>query len=80
MSSILHGLDGVLCQMDDVLVFGRDKEEHDKRLLAALEKIKTSGVTLNRQKCEFGKASLKFLGHLINQQGIQADPDKTAAI
>ena len=37
MSTILGGLDGVLCQMDDVLVFGRDKSEHDTRLTATLE-------------------------------------------
>ena len=29
MSAIFSGLDGVVCQMDDVLVFGRDQTEHD---------------------------------------------------
>ena len=53
MNSILHGLEGVLCLIDDVLVFGRDREEHDQRLLAALEKIKAAGATLNPEKCEF---------------------------
>ena len=37
-------------------------------------------MTRNPAKCEFGKSSLKFLGHLIDQTGIRADPDKTAAI
>ena len=54
MNAILHGLDGVLCLMDDVLVFGRDQEEHNQRLLAALKKIEAAGATLNAQKCEFG--------------------------
>lgn len=73
-------LPGVLCLMDDVLVFGQDQEEHDARLLEVLQRIKSTGVTLNPAKCEFGKTSLKFLGHLIDQTGIRADPDKTAAI
>ena len=80
MSQILSGLDGVVCQMDDVLVYGRDRAEHDARVTAVLERIKSAGATLNPDKCEFGKTCLKFLGHMIDQSGIQADPDKTAAI
>ena len=80
MSSILHGLQGVLCHMDDVLVFGRDQQEHDERLIAALQRIQAAGATLNPEKCEFSKTGLKFLGHCIDQDGIRADPEKTAAI
>ena len=80
MSQILEGLDGVLCQMDDVLLFGKNKEEHDVRLRAALEKLEAAGVTLNEEKCEFEKSRLLFLGHIINEQGIHADPNKTASI
>ena len=32
MSELLSGLEGVLCQMDDILVFGKDQSEHDTRL------------------------------------------------
>lgn len=32
ISTILKGIDGVVCQMDNVLVFGKTKEEHDARL------------------------------------------------
>ena len=80
MSQILAGLKGVLCQMDDVLVFGSDKAEHDIRLTAALDRIRNRGVTLNREKCEFEKNKLLFLGHVVDHQGIQADPEKTSAI
>ena len=80
MSQILAPLDGVLCMMDDVLDYGKTTAEHDKRLLAVMEKISAAGVTLNPKKCEFSQRQLKFLGHIVNEQGIQADPDKTAAI
>ena len=66
--------------MDDVLVFGKDKEEHDVRLSSALNKIQDAGVTLNKEKCEFSKTELIFLGHFIHQHGIQPDPRKTSAI
>ena len=80
MSAVLSGLDGVLCQMDDVLVFGKDRAQHDGRVTAALQRIESAGVTLNPEKCELGKTSLKFLGHLINESGIRADPAKTSSI
>ena len=80
MSKILAGIPGVLCHMDDVLVFGKDTQEHDTRLEQAFQQIQAAGATLNQEKCQFRKSSLKFLGHLINETGIQPDPDKTSAI
>ena len=66
MSAILEGLPGVLCHLDDVLVFGKDCQDHDAHLQAVLEQIRSAGITLNRQKCEFGKTTLTLLGHVIN--------------
>ena len=80
MSHILVGLQGVLCLMDDVLIHGKDQQEHDTRLMAALKRIQDAGVTLNYKKCEFNKTNLIFLGHKIDGNGIKADPGKTAAI
>ena len=80
MDQILEGRDGVLCQMDDVLVFGSNQQEHDLRLHAVLKAIKAAGVTLNSEKCSFSVDKLKFLGHVISREGVSADPDKTKAI
>ena len=62
--------------MDDVLVFGQDQEEHDKRFEGVLHRIQS----LNPSKCEFSKNQIKFLGHIVNQNGVQADPAKTLAV
>ena len=80
MNSILAGLEGVVCLMDDVLMFGKDKEEHNVRLTTVLQRIQEEGVTLNPEKCEFNKNQLVFLGHLIDHRGVQPDPQKTTAI
>ena len=77
MSSVLSGLLGVVCLMDDVLVFGKNQIEHDENLHTVLKRLSSAGVTY---KCEFSKPELKFLGHIVNEHGIQADPDKTKAI
>ena len=77
---MLRELQGVLCLMDDVLVYGQDQEEHDKRLEAVLQRIPSAGVTLNSDKCEFSKDQLKFLGHIIDKDGVRADPAKVQAV
>ena len=79
MRRILNGLEGVVCLIDDTLVFGHTNDEHDRRL-TVLTRLETAGVTLNKDKCSFGQESLKFLGHVIDKEGIRPDPDKTAAI
>ena len=60
-------------------MFGKD-EEHKMRLTAAMKRIEAAGVTLNIDKCEFAKRRLKFLGHIIDQTGIQPDPEKISAV
>lgn len=80
MSRILEGLEGVVVLMDNVLVFGSTKEEHDIRLNAVLTQLEDVGAPLNRVKCEIFRPTVKFLGHMLDKQGIRADPDKTSAI
>lgn len=58
MSQILSGLDGVVILMDDVLVFGRNQDEHNARLEAVLQRIKAAGATLNREKSNPNLSSL----------------------
>ena len=80
MTELLTGLDGVVCMLDDVLIYGKSQEEHDQHLERALERIGNSGVTLNLDKCQFSKTSVRFLGQVIDAQGIRPDPDKLEAI
>ena len=80
MNRILEGLEGVVVLMDDVLVFGSTKEQHDTRLMTVLKRLEEVGATLNRGKCEIFRPTVKFLGHILDKQGIRADPEKTSAI
>ena len=76
MSDILAGFTGVLCMIDDTLIYGRTQEEHNAHLQSALQRLQDAGMTLNVDKCQFSKTSLKFLGHVIDNTSIRADPDK----
>lgn len=80
MEKIVKGLKGVICLMDDVLIFAADSDTHWKRVRAVLCRLKEAGVTLNKKKCEFGQTAVKFLGHLISHKGVEPDPDKVKAI
>ena len=80
MEQILEGLDGVLCKMDDILIYGNTQEEHDRRLNAVLHRIAQSGTTLNGAKCVFSKPEVIFLGQLLGKEGIKPDPAKIQGI
>lgn len=66
--------------MDDILIFGKIQAEHDQHLEAVLKRIQDANGTLSWPKCEFSKTKLTFLGHVIDADGIRADPTKTEAI
>ena len=68
---------------DDIVVFGRDAQEHQEhqeRLLKVMDRLLECGLTLSEEKCEFGLSSLKFLVHIITAEGTTADPEKVKAI
>ena len=82
MNKIVDGLEDVVCQMDDILVFGANQAEHDQWLISTLEQIKAARMTLNKDKCKFGVSAVRFLGHvhIVDKGGVRADPDKISAI
>jgi len=70
MVDLLTGLPGVICYLDDILVFGLTDEEHDDNLNRVLERILASGLKLNKKKCIFDQPQINFLGHLLSVEGI----------
>ena len=89
MSDILEGLDGVICQMESYArwTISLSMEEmnwerfaRNANVRAVLFRLQRAGLTLNIQKCEFSQGRLKFLGHIVDAQGVHADPEKTRAI
>lgn len=53
----------VLCHFDDVIIFGKNVEEHDSRLKQVLYKLLKAGWTLNADKCHFCKTLINLLRH-----------------
>ena len=66
--------------VDDMLVKSIEAEEHIKDLQEAFETLRKHRMKLNPTKCAFGVASGKFLGFMVTQRGIEANPEKIKAI
>ena len=65
---------------DDLIIHGRGEEQHDDRLLAVLHRLKETGLTLNKDKCEFRLPRLTFFGHEVPRTGIEPREEKVATI
>ncbi|KAI5335078.1 hypothetical protein L3X38_025211 [Prunus dulcis] len=66
--------------VDDMLVKSRTADQHIPNLSAMFTILKQYKMRLNPTKCAFGVASGKFLGFMISQRGIEANPEKIQAI
>ena len=75
----LH-LNWCIIYLDDIIVFSRTPEEHIHRLRAVFEKLKAAGLKLKPSKCDFFKKEIKYLGHVVSEQGVSTDPDKIKAV
>ena len=73
---ILIGLPGQLNMTDDILVFGRSKEEHHRNLMNVLARLEDSGLTLNKRKCEFYKTELTFYSLKFSAKDVSATEDR----
>ena len=82
IEKVLQGLPSVNVYLDDILVSGRTESESDhlSNLGRVFERLTEFGLKLNRDKCEFSRDSLEYLGHVIDAQGIHKSADKIAVI
>ena len=80
MEELLHGIPGVLCYLDDILICGVDDTTHMTRLRVILNKLQDIGLKLRADKCTFGASEVTYLGYLINEAGINPTDEKLQAI
>lgn len=76
----LKGIDGAINLSDDILVFGKNQTEHNQALAAVFQRLRDSGLTLNKSKCEYGKSTLEFFGYIFSKDGMSPDPKKVQDI
>ncbi|GFX51538.1 retrovirus-related Pol polyprotein from transposon 297 [Trichonephila clavipes] len=68
----------VMVYMDDVIITSPSFNEHVDHLNQVFTLLRDSGLTLNKDKCLFARDKLKYLGLIINKEGIETDNSKDA--
>ncbi|CAF3948225.1 unnamed protein product [Rotaria sp. Silwood2] len=80
MDQMLAGLDGTVCYLDDIIVTGKNKEDHLKNLSNVLTRIKEYGFHINKKKCSFLQDHVEYLGFRVDKNGVHTSPSKIKAI
>jgi uncharacterized protein YegJ (DUF2314 family) len=62
--------------IDDIHIFSKTKEEHEKHLRMVLEKLRSNQLYTKFRKCEFWLTEVAFLRHVISVGVISVDPSK----
>jgi hypothetical protein len=66
----------VVVFIDDILIFSKTEEEHEKHLRLVLEKLRSNQLYAKFSKYEFWLTEVSFLGHVISAEGVSVDPSK----
>ena len=75
MEEELGDIEGAEIIVDDLVVWERNDEEHDKRLEQVLERALKSGLKLNRKKCKFSVNRITYVGHIFSSNGLESNPE-----
>ena len=82
MELVLKGLHWKICliYLDDVIVMGRTFEEELERLKEVFERLARAGLKLKPKKCFLFQKRVSYLGHVVTEEGIAADPEKVEQV
>jgi len=82
MNKGLKGLIGNNCfvYIDDIIVYGKTIEDHNKNLRMLFERLRQVGLKLQSDKCEYLRPELEYLRHIISEHGIKPNPNRTEKV
>ena len=86
LNHALDGLTGVLTIHDDILIFGEGstveeaRTDHDSNFHSLMRRCREQNIKLNQDKVNLRRKEVPFMGHVISEKGLQADPAKVKAV
>lgn len=70
----------LLLYLDDIIVFSSTIQEHLVRLEEVFVRLQQEGLKIKLNKCSFFQKQVRYLGHVVSEQGVATDPGKVAAV
>nr|CDJ93658.1 RNA-directed DNA polymerase (reverse transcriptase) domain containing protein [Haemonchus contortus] len=80
MNKMVTGLQGVATYLDDILVSGRNEQEHRENLFAVFGRISDYGFKVRLDKCTFSRPEIRYLGFILDKDGRRPNPERIEAI
>ena len=80
MDQITERLPGIIAIHDDICIFGKTQQQHDKHLLQLLKTASAKGLVFNSRKCQISKPQITFFGTIFSAKGMKPDPIKIQAL
>lgn len=82
MEVVLSGLsfEMCLCYLDDVIIYSTSFDQHCERLRTVLSRFRQHNLRVKLSKCTFAAKQVRYLGHMISEEGVQPDPVKIEAV
>ncbi|KAK7604945.1 hypothetical protein V9T40_006131 [Parthenolecanium corni] len=77
LQAVFHDMeDFIAVYVDDVLVYSKTEEDHVRHLELVFDRIQEANMTLNPKKCDFFRTEVPYLGFIVSDEGIRADPER----
>ena len=82
MDIVLRGLINKHCfaYLGNIIIFGDTIQDHNQNLAIVSQRLKELGLKIQPDKCEFLKAELEYLGHVVTAEGVKPNPKKIQAV
>ena len=80
MTQAFEDLSGVKTIADDILIWGKDEDEHNFRLEQVLKRSRKVGLKLNLSKMKIMTTEVPYIGHILTANGLKPDPSKVQAV
>ena len=81
MNEIFHNMAVVvIVYIDDILIFTKTEEGHDKIVQEVLRRLRANDLFLKPEKCFFKQQEIEFLVLIIGPNGVEMDPSKVEGI
>ena len=82
METVLREIsyEACLIYLDDIIVFGRDFDQHLRNIRRVLLKLREAKLKLSPSKCNLFRREVSYLGHIISSEGVRTDPQKIHSV